>query len=95
MKILSKTKYTFNNDENYLSLFLIDSITNKTIVFITKNQKKVFKYFSKNNFVFYDMKRKKILKQTNTFNQNNKVISKKILKVQNNLEQYMSNFFEL
>lgn len=95
MKILSKTKYTFNNDENYLSLFLIDSISNKTIVFLTKNQLQVFKYFPKNNFIFYDLKKKEIFKNVNTTNHNKKVTSKKTIKIQNNIEKYMSNFFEL
>ena len=95
MKILSKTKYTLNNDENYLSLFLIDSITNKATVCITKKQKKILKYFSKKSFVFYDLKKKKILNQINTSNHDSKVTSKKILEIQNDLDQYISNFFEL
>ena len=86
-KYLDMTKYSFSSNENYYSLFLIDSIASGVKVFVNKNfKKKLIRYFNKNNFIFY-----KDISNIKYLNISNKVLNKekKISRLKNNMNSFL------
>lgn len=86
-KYLDITKYSFSSNENYYSLFLIDSIASGVKVFVNKNfKKKLIRYFNKSNFIFY-----KDVSNIKYLNISNKVLNKeeKISRLKNNMNNFL------
>ena len=82
MLVMSKARYTINSTENYLSLFLIDSISNNCTVLLPNNQRNILKYFPSKHFLFYKTNKKFNLNKEikNNFKIKNKTNFKNSLK---------------
>lgn len=84
---LDKTKYSFSSNENYYSLFVLDSIaSNVKIIVNMKFKNKLSKYFHLNNFIFYKdiLKIKKFYSKRKDSNK-----EKKLFLFKRNMNKYL------
>lgn len=62
--LLSKSRYTFFSQENYLSMFLLEALSRNVKIFIDNKYRSILNYFVSSNFIFLDFSNeKKLLKK--------------------------------